>query len=52
MTWAIDSESVEGTIVERFINADRYESTFLVKTEDGNLLLHGTAEHTRKKEEL
>ncbi|MDP6111459.1 MAG: hypothetical protein QGF00_16875 [Planctomycetota bacterium] len=52
MTWSIDSEYVNGTIVERSVNNDKFETTFMVMSKDGNLLLHGTAENTRKREEL
>ena len=49
MTWELDYGAVKGTMVESFADpdADRYDTTLVLKDAEGKVLLDIQAEHTR-----
>jgi hypothetical protein len=51
MTWKLDFSVIKGTMVDRFVAADKYDTTIIMKDIAGNLLLYVQTEHTRVKKQ-
>ena len=50
MTWSFDVGFIKGTMVDRFVDADKYETTLIMKDGGGKLLLDVRTEHIRVNE--
>lgn len=49
MTWTLDFGVIKGTMIDRFLDEDIYETTLIIKDSEGKLLLDVQAECLRLK---
>jgi hypothetical protein len=47
MTWSFDIGVIKGTMVDRFLAAERYDTTVIIEDRQGKVLLNIHTEHTR-----